>query len=167
MGLPSTTLLSSLTWKVGVALFTAQLYPRDTEGYIPVCSELICWVLVLAIFELLPRMHGRPWSDTRTTVCTASPPLLSWMVAASIAVATLSSSVQDTAWITVSTILQSSCERRADIFLIACRYTDTGRSSWNLTTASSSPILSRIPPHNMAASGSSGVRLRTRAFSEY
>jgi hypothetical protein len=45
MGWLDTTRIDSLTWATAAALATAQLYPRDTAGYVPVLAEVICWTL--------------------------------------------------------------------------------------------------------------------------
>jgi hypothetical protein len=101
MGWLDTTRIDSLTWATAAALATAQLYPRDTAGYVPVLAEVICWTLLAVFFTLLPRFRLGNWQDDNV-VSTASLTLRYWAVAASIAATTASFSVQDSLWVAVS-----------------------------------------------------------------
>jgi hypothetical protein len=101
MGLTARKAVESITWTAAAALFAAQLYPQNTQGYTPAFAELICWALVLGFIELSPRLRARFLGEANISF-TASPSYLPWVAAVSILVTTLSSSVDSFAWITVS-----------------------------------------------------------------
>lgn len=88
----------SLTWATAAALLTAQLCPRDSEGYIPIVSELICWILVLAFYELVPHIWNGIFKDSQF-VFEVQLRFLPWVIATSISVSTLSFSVEDSSWV--------------------------------------------------------------------
>ncbi|KAH7393897.1 hypothetical protein DE146DRAFT_111126 [Phaeosphaeria sp. MPI-PUGE-AT-0046c] len=98
MGLPVSTRIGSLTWKVAIAILTAQLCPRSTEGYVPILSELISWILVAIFCEYVPRLSRGSWKEDEL-LFNASLPFLSWAAAGSLATVALSFSVEDSAWI--------------------------------------------------------------------
>lgn len=100
MGQADATRLGSLTGATAAALLTAQLYPRDTDGETQVVAELICWALVVAFFELLPRLSPGVWVD-KSIVPTASLTHLSWIAAACISVAAACSSFAYSTWVAV------------------------------------------------------------------
>ncbi|KAH7115830.1 hypothetical protein B0J11DRAFT_111677 [Dendryphion nanum] len=88
----------SLTWATAAALFTAQIYPRETQGNIPICSETICWILVVTFFELVPHLWNGAFKDNQV-IFEAPIRLLPWMIAASISVSTISFSFDDSSWV--------------------------------------------------------------------
>jgi hypothetical protein len=101
MGSPVSTRVGSLTWKVAVAIFTAQLCPRDTEGFVPLGSELVCWALIAAFCQLLPRFREGLWKDNGVAL-DALYPQLCWRIPASLIVTTIAFSTENSAWILVS-----------------------------------------------------------------
>jgi predicted anti-sigma-YlaC factor YlaD len=101
MGLSVLTHISSLTWKIAVAIITAQLCPRETGGLVPILSELVCWTLVAGFCGYIARFRDGVWKDD-SLVLDAAPPLLYWTVAISLSVTALSFSVYNNAWILVS-----------------------------------------------------------------
>lgn len=90
----------NLIWAIAAALFTAQIYSRDTEGYTPICSELLCWVVLVAFSKFAPYIWNETFGESHL-VPEAPLRLLPWMIAASISVSTLSFSIDDGSWIIV------------------------------------------------------------------
>ena len=104
MSLAGTKQVDNLVWATAAALLTSQLCPHSPEGYVPVCAELICWALLLVFFHFLPRSFLRT-CDYAINGSANNHTRLSWAAAASITVTTLSSSVEDIGWVTVSVVL--------------------------------------------------------------
>ncbi|KNG52081.1 glycosyltransferase family 90 protein [Stemphylium lycopersici] len=99
MGWSDATSTSSLTAATAAALFTAVLCPHQSDGYTPVLAELICWTLVVAIFELLLRISPDSWKS-HGALFTPSLMYLYWAAAVSIAFAAVLSSFVNSLWVT-------------------------------------------------------------------
>ncbi|KAI2483567.1 CAP10 domain containing protein [Pyrenophora tritici-repentis] len=108
------TRLGSLTGATAAALLTALLYPRDTDGETIVVAELICWTLIFAFFELLPRLRLGVWAND-SIVPAASLSHLSWIAAACICVAAASSSFASSTWVAPVVAFTLVARRRTSI----------------------------------------------------
>ncbi|KAF1945045.1 hypothetical protein EJ02DRAFT_419835 [Clathrospora elynae] len=148
MGLADTSRIGSLTWAAAAALLTAQLCPHNTEGYVPVCAELICWILVVAFFELLPRLRLGTWKDNNV-VRTASLTHLSWLAAVSISATTLASSVAECAWITpAATSVLVALRRTAFLPCLQRSHPEYLRSKWLPLGIGATSVLALAPTHD-------------------
>ncbi|KAH8711969.1 hypothetical protein GQ44DRAFT_689723 [Phaeosphaeriaceae sp. PMI808] len=98
MGLDVLSSISSLTWIAGVALFAAQLFPHNTDSYVPVCSELVCWIIVILFYDYLPRFCNGARLLAGTPLEAPAHTTLHILTVA-MAVTLLSSSINDNVWI--------------------------------------------------------------------
>lgn len=89
----------TICWVTAIAILTAQLFPHQSTGYLPIYSELLCWTLLTIIFTLVSRYQINTWEHHDTRYHDPKSRLL-WMAAVSVSVAVLSSSFGDVTWIT-------------------------------------------------------------------
>src|SRR3954468_2296890 len=94
--------VGNLTWSTAAAILVAQLSPVNPQRHVPLCSELLCWILV-ALWAPAARFFrcGVPKGFATTPV-----PLrwLFWLAAASIAFTALCSSATEFSWLIVSIV---------------------------------------------------------------
>ncbi|RMZ73478.1 glycosyltransferase family 90 [Pyrenophora seminiperda CCB06] len=115
MGHADVTRLGSLTGATAVALLTALLYPRDAEGETLIISESICWALVAAFFELLPRLSLGFWVDESIVPAASLTPLI-WTAAVCLSVTATLSSFVDSTWVAPVVAFTLITRRRTSIF---------------------------------------------------